>query len=246
LGDVRVVGVDAVALERTTAAVATPTWDPQLVAADVAAAIAAALAEAAGQGPWKVDVIGDAKTLAPLATAARPLVAAGGAAPWTGRQEFLVRGADGGAAQTVFVRVTRFERAVVAVRPIERGQIISPADVELRELDGNVPSLSCRTLDSAIGREARQALRAGSVVQTSQVHAPIVVRRGETVTVAARADGIVVKTLAEARQDGGIGELVQVEAVDGRRRERFMARVTGRRQCEVYAAGVAADDFAWR
>ncbi|MCA9261977.1 MAG: flagella basal body P-ring formation protein FlgA, partial [Planctomycetales bacterium] len=84
----------------------------------------------------------------------------------------------------------------------------------------------------------------GAVVLTNQLRSPIVVRRGETVTVTARAAGIVVKTLAVARQDGGVGDLVQADTLDGDRRERLTARVTGRQRLEVFAAGVTSEDFA--
>jgi flagella basal body P-ring formation protein FlgA len=214
-------------------------------AAAVEAAIVAYLAEVSGHGLWKAEVAADNRALDRL-PAGLPLRAEGGLEPWTGRQEFQIGGGDASPPVAVFARVTRTEHAVVAVRSVERGQLLTANDVELQELDQRLPPLACRTLDDALGREARQALRPGTVVQTSQVHAPTVVRRGETVAVVARAEGVSVKALGQAREDGGLGDLIQVESTDGRRRERFMARVVGRKQCEVYAAGVDAEDLARR
>ena len=77
---------------------------------------------------------------------------------------------------------------------------------------------------------------------TSQVRAPLLVRRGERVSVRARAAGIVVRTYATAQQDGSLGDLVQVQALEGK--ERYAARVSGVRELEVFAAGASAGEVA--
>jgi flagella basal body P-ring formation protein FlgA len=82
---------------------------------------------------------------------------------------------------------------------------------------------------------ARQTLRPGVLVLENHLQAPRLVERGETVTVFARTGGIQVRTHVVAKQDGSLGDLIQVETVD--RRERFMARVTGLRELDVFATG---------
>ena len=64
-------------------------------------------------------------------------------------------------------------------------------------------------------------------------------RRGEVVTVYARASGIRVRTVARSRDDGGEGELVSVESLADR--STFYARVSGIREVEVYARAARAD-----
>jgi hypothetical protein len=51
-----------------------------------------------------------------------------------------------------------------------------------------------------------------------------------------------VKVNGVAKQKGSLGELVLVETFDGR--ERFMARVTGIRQLEVFTTGATAMEHA--
>ena len=67
-----------------------------------------------------------------------------------------------------------------------------------------------------------------------QVRAPLLVRRGDEITVVARGGGIRVRTQAHSRQDGARGDLVQVESLDTG--ERYDARVIGLREAAVFAA----------
>jgi flagella basal body P-ring formation protein FlgA len=124
---------------------------------------------------------------------------------------------------------------VVTVRPVERGMLVRAGDVEVRSHQGRMPFRALRSLDRAVGMVARQTLSPGALVLENHLQAPRLVERGETVTVFARTGGIQVRTHVVAKQDGSLGDLIQVETVD--RRERFMARVTGLRELDVFATG---------
>jgi flagella basal body P-ring formation protein FlgA len=132
--------------------------------------------------------------------------------------------------------------AVFAVRPIERGALIGAADVELRPHAGVVPAQSIASLEAVTGKEATQAIRAGAMVLAGQTRPATLVRRGERVSVQAKAAGVVVRTFATAAQDGAAGELIMVESMAGK--ERYAARVTGVRELEVFAMRTAAGDVA--
>ena len=93
-----------------------------------------------------------------------------------------------------------------------------------------------------VGKEATQTLRAGSAILSTQVRSPLLVRRGERVSVRARAAGVVVRTYATAQQDGSLSDLIQVQALTGK--ERYAARVSGTRELEVFAAGAAAEEIS--
>ena len=67
-----------------------------------------------------------------------------------------------------------------------------------------------------------------------QLQSPIVVKRGDLVTVTAQTSGIRVRTSAKALQDGSTGELIQVESMESK--QRYDARVTGLREAAVFAA----------
>jgi flagellar basal body P-ring formation protein FlgA len=189
---------------------------------------------------WRVMCELPERQLALLDAATSSLSCQGAAAPWIGRQQFLISFTtrDGAVQLPIYAQVAAVSTpVVVAVRSIPRRSIITAADLELRSVS-YIPKVTetrsaVDSLDTLIGMEARLAIQAGDVVYSDQVQAPIVIKRGEVVSVSSHAGGIRVRTTARARQDGARGELVQLESLDTR--ERFDARVTGPREAAVFA-----------
>jgi flagella basal body P-ring formation protein FlgA len=167
-------------------------------------------------------------------------VVQGGNPPWTGRQRFVLSFTtrEGPVHLPLYAEVTATSKpVVVAVQPLSRGEVITAAHLELRAVDYLPQATDRRTavesMDELIGMEARQAIQAGAVVFSDQVQAPVLIKRGEVITVSSHAGGIRVRTTARARQDGAKGELVQVESLETR--ERFEVRVVGPREAAVFA-----------
>mgnify|MGYP002623458091 FL=1 len=131
-------------------------------------------------------------------------------------------------------------RAVVAVRALQRGQLIRPEDVEIQEIRRTHTAGTLLFLDDVVGKQVTRNLAAGKTIDYRDVQAPILVRRNQTVTVIARAPGVRVKTNAKAMYDASGGDLVEVQALDSR--ERYMARVTGPREVEVFAGAIRVTD----
>jgi flagella basal body P-ring formation protein FlgA len=88
-------------------------------------------------------------------------------------------------------------------------------------------------VEKLIGMEARQAIQAGDIVFSDQVQAPIVVKRGDVITVTSQNGGIRVRTSGRAMQNASRGELVQVEALGSK--QKYDARVVGPREAAVYS-----------
>jgi flagella basal body P-ring formation protein FlgA len=245
----RVVGAETVAIQR----VADPplgrdrselagVTDRDAVNERIGAAIVAYLRAQTGHDLWTVSVAVD-KALAHLVEPfAASLVVSGGQSPWTGRQRFALSIPERTQPVRVYATVERQDMVVVAVRPIAAGDFVRAADVELQSLSGGALATAVHSLTSAIGKEATQPIRAGAAVLGAQLRSPLLVRRGELVSVRARAAGVVVRTYATAQQDGSLGDLVQVLPLTSK--ERYAARVSGVRELEVFAAGVAAEDLA--
>ncbi len=198
------------------------------------------LRQETGHELWNVEVDADEAVMAAFGQAGAAV--SGGKAPWTGRQRFVIAGASTSQPITAHARVDRMEMAVVVTRPIERGQLIRRSDIELRPHLGAVPKQAVFTLDSAIGKEAIQGLRADSLLLTNQIRSPLLVRRGDRVSVRVRAAGVTIRTFAVAQQDGSAGELVSVESAEAK--ERYTAVVVGLRELEILAAGSSAVDVA--
>jgi flagellar basal body P-ring formation protein FlgA len=190
-------------------------------------------------GPWQVDCDAEPRQLAQLNTATSLPTCSGGSEPWTGRQRFLISFStpDGQVQFPVLADVTPPPvPAVVAIRPIARGDVVRAADIELRTMDAPKPGGSRTSFDSVeklIGMEARQSIQAGDVIMTDAVQAPILVKRGEMVTVTSQGNGIRVRTTAKALHDGAHGDLIQVESLGTK--EKFDVRVVATHETEVFA-----------
>jgi flagella basal body P-ring formation protein FlgA len=89
------------------------------------------------------------------------------------------------------------------------------------------------SLEQLVGMEARQAIQMGDVILTDNVQAPLLVKRGEEVSVVSQSGGIRVRTTARARQDGSRGQLVQVESLESK--ERYDVRVVGVREAAIFS-----------
>jgi flagella basal body P-ring formation protein FlgA len=183
--------------------------------------------------------------LALLASAKTKPKCTGGAAPWTGRQRFEISFAtpDGAVRFPIYAQVTPPPvPVVVALQPIARGDVFTAANVELRDV-GYAPKANERrvavdSIDSLIGMEARQQIPAGSVVFAESVQSPIVVKRGELISVSSQSSGIRVRTTARALQDRSRGDLVQVESLQTK--EKFDARVVGPGKAVIIAIAAPA------
>jgi flagella basal body P-ring formation protein FlgA len=179
------------------------------------------------------------RQLAQLAMATSAPVASGGNAPWTGRQNFVFSFVTLQGPAKVPVAADIADPpfpAIVAIRPVARGNVITAADVELQIVEPSAKTSGSRavadSVEKIIGREARQAIQAGEVVFVDQVKAPLMVKKGDVVTVASQGGGIRVRTSARALQDGAQGELIQVEALGSK--DRYDARVVGLRQAAIF------------
>ena len=132
---------------------------------------------------------------------------------------------------------------VVAGRTLERGEVIRPMDVELRVVPPQQLPIAQRkreswaeSLDDVVGLEVTRPFQSGQALDVAALRRPLLVRRGEVVTVLARAEGVQVKTSARAMEQGALGDLITLQVVDSR--ERYTARVIGQQKAEVYASGV--------
>jgi flagellar basal body P-ring formation protein FlgA len=177
--------------------------------------------------------------------AGRRLVVNGPEKPTAGSQELEIVGeGDQGVLRfSVSVEVEAAQMVVVTTRAIPRGALIRPDDVQLAGAEVAAGADDFVTaIDAVIGREVAKTLPAGRPVEAAALRSPLMVRRGEVVTVHSRAAGIRVKTVARAKQDGSEGELVELESIPNRKT--FLARVCGFQEAEVFARAIEADSSA--
>jgi len=125
-----------------------------------------------------------------------------------------------------------FRQVVTTTRPMARGEAIGEADVTLAERDvmgANSPVLM--SLEDAIGRQLRRNLQANGAVAVNAVEWPLMVRRGDRVSLSSNAGGITVTATGEALGNGRSGERIRVRNLQSARV--VDATVTGPGSAEV-------------
>lgn len=108
-------------------------------------------------------------------------------------------------------RVIALGSYVTAATTVQPGTVIEPW--MLRSDHGDLGALPARTLrdpSQAIGQEARQRLTDGAAVQEHQLRAPLLVTRGQLVTLEAQGSGFTIHREGEALDSAGRGEQVRV------------------------------------
>jgi flagella basal body P-ring formation protein FlgA len=194
---------------------------------------------------WSVAIQLDDAQARLVTKALGDVSARGGAPPWAGRQVFEVTAGSGAKAQrfTVQASVTLPLSVVVTTHSLPRGAVIGPADVQMQPGPPGESGGDCfHAVEEVLGSETTQSIGEGEVLQKRVTRAPLLVHRGEVVTVYARTGGIFVRTTARVREDGSLGDLVSVESLADRKA--FLARVCGIRELEVFARAAQAESTA--
>ncbi|CAN0591745.1 unnamed protein product, partial [Laminaria digitata] len=131
--------------------------------------------------------------------------------------------------QIVLENTIRFEALVersvlVTTMPVRRREAITQETtrVERRWLPTTEPIAEPST---SIGQVTRNTIDPGTVVLASMLEAPIIVERGQFVSARSIAGSVSVSMKVRAREDGRLGEVIELESRDGT--QRFHARIAG-------------------
>ncbi len=116
---------------------------------------------------------------------------------------------------TISVRRT----ALVAATALGRDRPLDASDVELRELDSSqLADAPLTAVEEVVGYELRRPVAAGVPLTRSMLTRPVLVERGETVTLVAATGAVEVRVAARALSDGVLGGRIDVENLNSRRR----------------------------
>ncbi|MDI6869787.1 MAG: flagellar basal body P-ring formation chaperone FlgA [Bacillota bacterium] len=108
--------------------------------------------------------------------------------------------------------------AVVAREGLARGSVIQPGQVGVVEIElTRLPDGALRTEEQAVGRQTVRSIPAGAPLRRSDVMVPVVVRRGDRVTVTVEAGGLVLAVPGMALEAGGAGEVIRVQNLQSNR-----------------------------
>lgn len=127
------------------------------------------------------------------------------------RMRFAVRCADGAGWRYEYVVRARVSALVaVTAAPVAANTALTDADIALERRDITAIADPVGAAADALGQTSRRSLRAGEVLRTGQLAAPVLVKRGEAVVMLAKIDGIEVSTAGEALDAGSRGAVVRV------------------------------------
>ncbi|HEX8785722.1 MAG TPA: flagellar basal body P-ring formation chaperone FlgA, partial [Telluria sp.] len=98
----------------------------------------------------------------------------------------------------------------VAAAPIAANDTLGDAQVTIERRDISNVADPVAAPQDAVGKMSRRMLRPGDILRSGQLANPILVKRGDAVTMIARVEGIEVSTAGEALDAGGQGALVRV------------------------------------
>jgi len=116
----------------------------------------------------------------------------------------LLAAADSAFAATV--------RVVVPAHDINRGDTISESDLTYATVDGaNLMSGVPTKMEEVKGMQARRVLAAGQPFRADDVRHPIVITKGQTVTMEFDAPGVQLTAMGRAMSEGGVGDTVTVQ-----------------------------------
>jgi flagella basal body P-ring formation protein FlgA len=191
--------------------VAEPVQSLQAIA-DAASRAAATRAAQAGFEDLKVTVQPLDQRLRLPACGAPLAAAVTGSSPRLGSMSVKVRCAEP-SPWSLYVQATVLAtlEVPVLVRSVGRGERIVRSDLELvqREI-GTRPGTLILDPARIVGLEARRDLPAGSTLQQGQLAAPLLVERGQTVTLVAGSAGLEVRMQGRALDSGAAGDRLRV------------------------------------
>ena len=103
-------------------------------------------------------------------------------------------------------------RIVVPAHDIARGDVIGESDLTYTTVDGNALMSGVPTnMDEIKGMQARRVLSAGQPFRSDDLRRPIVILKGQTVTMQFSAPGVELVAMGRAMSEGGIGDTVTIQ-----------------------------------
>jgi len=108
------------------------------------------------------------------------------------------------------VRARVSAMVAIAAAPVAANEALTDAQVTIERRDiSNIADPISNPAD-AVGQMSRRMLRPGDILRSGQLSSPVLVKRGDAVTMVARRDGIEVSMAGEALDAGGKGAVVRV------------------------------------
>lgn len=130
------------------------------------------------------------------------------------------------------VDVNLFRPIVTTISPIAKGEVLTKAELEMREVDiSQLNGAYFTAMEEVIGMQAKRPIRADKTVIANYLSPPLLIKKGEQVQMTARSGGLVVKIAGVALMDGHKGQQISVRNNQSKRV--VEARVSGPGQVAI-------------
>ena len=124
------------------------------------------------------------------------------------------------------VNIQIYREVAVASRPLPQGLILKTDDIEMQRMDvSQITGGYLADPNNAVGQLLTRPLQLGRPIMTSLLKAPLVVRRGQTITMLAKQSSFEVRSMGESLMDGAVGERIKVR---NRRSKRIVEGVVAK------------------
>ena len=172
--------------------------------------------------PWEIKIKLNAEQINTIANGGTMIAMYGGSNPLVGKQEFQVEleGIDAATGRRTLARffadIALPPRVVTAKHSIARNKILNENDLVIayrKDVKGGDYYGDVKEL---VGKSVVNNIRDDAVITSKMVQNPILVRKGDVVTVYAKAPGVMVKVSAKAIDNGSLGDLVTLQRLQTR------------------------------
>jgi flagellar basal body P-ring formation protein FlgA len=107
---------------------------------------------------------------------------------------------------------------VISKKPLGRHKPITEDDIELLKMDlAKLPSGAITDPEAVLGKRAKRAIGAKTVLRTDLVELPPLVKRGDVVVIIAESGGLKITALGEVKKKGRLGESIPVMNYDSKK-----------------------------
>lgn len=112
----------------------------------------------------------------------------------------------------VTAHISRFGQVYIANNALSRGHLVRAGDVYQSRKDlSRLPFGYIIDDKAVIGKQLKRHVQAGTVLTPSQLTSPIVIKRGEIISLQKKAAGFAISMKGTALSDGAVGERIRVK-----------------------------------
>lgn len=167
----------------------------------------------------------------------------GGKPPFENRQTFQLQFADRNNTAVVWqvaCDLKPLPRILAVRQALSKGHILTPQDLGWRIIrDEEIRDAVKVDPELILGRQLTTNMAAEAAITPDDVETVPLVKSSDIVTVFSRCGRITVRMTARSKGAGGLGEVVQVQSLDGK--TRLQTRVTGYHEVEILSEQISQD-----